>query len=65
VTTLDYDPVTLQDLDEYPPASFAEGGAGASIWAIDPSDNRGAGAFLGNECRKLTSESKVKINVKK
>jgi putative protein kinase ArgK-like GTPase of G3E family len=54
-----------QDLDEYPSASLAEGGAGAIIREIDPSDNRGAGAFLGNKCRKLTSESKLKINVKK
>ncbi|MDN7820912.1 RHS repeat-associated core domain-containing protein [Burkholderia vietnamiensis] len=53
-----------QDLDEYPPASFKEGGAGASVRTIDPSDNRGAGAFLGNKCRKLAPRTRVKINVK-
>ncbi|WP_241030524.1 NucA/NucB deoxyribonuclease domain-containing protein [Paraburkholderia sp. Ac-20347] len=52
-------------MDEYPSASLSEGGAGAIIRAIDPSDNRGAGAFLGNKCRKLAPGSKVKINVKK
>jgi hypothetical protein len=36
-----------KDLDEYPPASTAEGGAGADVLPIDPSDNRSAGARMG------------------
>lgn len=36
-----------KDLDEYPPASTHEGGAGADIRPIDPSDNRSSGNRLG------------------
>ena len=36
------------DRDEYPPAMSAEGGTGADVRYISPSDNRGAGSVMGN-----------------
>src|SRR6185503_13201904 len=44
----DYPPRTGYDRDEYAPAMSREGGAGADVRYIDPSDNRGAGATMGN-----------------
>jgi hypothetical protein len=44
----DYPPRPNFDRDEYPPAVSAEGGSGADVRYIDPSDNRGAGATMGN-----------------
>ena len=41
-----------KDRDECPPAVFKEGGKGASVRHIDPSDNRGAGATIGNALKK-------------
>ena len=49
------------DRDEYPPAMFHEGGTGASVRPINPSDNRGAGACIGIQCRKLPDGSTVTI----
>jgi hypothetical protein len=40
-------------LDEYPPAMFEEGGAGASVRAISPHDNMSLGAYIGVCCRRL------------
>ena len=37
-----------KDRDEWPMAMFKEGGEGASVRYIDPSDNRGAGSSIGN-----------------
>jgi hypothetical protein len=51
------------DLDEYPPAMFKEGGSGASILPISPSDNRGAGATIGNQLRIYPDGTIVKINI--
>ncbi|WP_423815646.1 NucA/NucB deoxyribonuclease domain-containing protein [Ralstonia solanacearum species complex bacterium KE056] len=50
-------------LDEYPPAMFKEGGAGASVRAISPRDNMSAGACIGNACRGLPDGTRVRINV--
>ena len=50
-------------LDEYPPAMFAEGGTGASVRPISPADNMGAGAAMGNFLRPIPDGSKVIINV--
>jgi RHS repeat-associated protein len=50
-------------LDEYPPAMFKEGGAGASVRAISPRDNMSAGACIGNACRGLPDGARVKITV--
>lgn len=49
------------DRDEYPPAMFAEGGAGASVKYIDASDNRGAGSSIGHQLRGLQKGDKVHI----
>ena len=57
------DKVPDKQLDEYPPAMFAEGGAGASVRAIDPSDNMSAGACIGNSCRGLADGEKIRIVV--
>ena len=51
------------DRDEYPPAMFKEGGKGASVRNIPPSDNRGAGACIGNQCRGLPDGATVEIEV--
>ena len=53
--------VSGMDLDEYPPAMFAEGGSGASVRAINPSDNRGSGATIGGQLRGYPDGTKVII----
>ena len=53
-----------KDRDEYPPASTAEGGNGASVRSVDSSDNRGAGADWGNTIKNLPDGTKVEIRVK-
>jgi hypothetical protein len=50
-----------QDRDEYPPALTAEGGRGASVRPISPSDNRGAGACIGAQCRGLPDGTRIRI----
>ncbi|MCU1719275.1 filamentous hemagglutinin N-terminal domain-containing protein [Pseudomonas sp. 5P_3.1_Bac2] len=51
------------DRDEYPPAMFQEGGQGSSVRHINPSDNRGAGACIGAQCRELPNGTKIRIDV--
>ncbi len=51
------------DRDEFPPAMFEEGGQGASVRHINPSDNRGAGACIGAQCRGLPDGTTVRIDV--
>lgn len=51
------------DRDEYPPATFIEGGAGASIRYIPPGDNRSAGAQIRNQMRNLPDGCAVRLNV--
>lgn len=53
-----------KDLDEYPPAMFKEGGSRASVRAISMSDNRGAGASIGNQLRGLPDGTKIRIVVR-
>jgi len=53
------------DRDEYPPAMFEEGGNGASVRPISPSDNRGAGACIGAQCRALPDGARVRVKVTK
>ncbi len=48
-------------LDEYPPAMFKEGGAGASVRAISPHDNMSMGAYIGFCCRRLPNGARIKI----
>ena len=50
-------------LDEYPPAMFKEGGAGASVRAISAKDNMSAGACIGNACRELRDGARIRIKV--
>jgi RHS repeat-associated protein len=57
------DKVPGKHLDEYPPAMFKEGGAGASVRAINPRDNMSAGACIGNACRGLPDGARVRIKV--
>ncbi|MDA2637859.1 NucA/NucB deoxyribonuclease domain-containing protein [Bacillus cereus] len=52
------------DRDEYPLAMCKEGGAGADIAYVKPSDNRGAGSYIGNKVEKLPNGAKVKIVVR-
>ncbi|AVF37733.1 VENN motif pre-toxin domain-containing protein [Rahnella sikkimica] len=52
------------DRDEYPPAMFEQGGGGASVRPINPSNNRGAGACIGAQCRNLPDGTSVIIKTK-
>ncbi|HJP79628.1 MAG TPA: NucA/NucB deoxyribonuclease domain-containing protein [Pseudonocardiaceae bacterium] len=54
-----------KDRDEYPPAMFEEGGAGASVKYIDPADNRGAGSSMGHQIKALNlgDGQRVRIEV--
>jgi hypothetical protein len=52
-----------KQLDEYPPAMFREGGAGASVRPINPSENMSAGAYLGNMLRGFPNGARVRIRV--
>ncbi|NMM01412.1 hypothetical protein HHL24_26160 [Paraburkholderia sp. RP-4-7] len=52
-----------KQLDEYPPAMFREGGAGASVRPVNPGANMGAGACIGNACRGLPDGARVRITV--
>jgi hypothetical protein len=54
--------VSGKDLDEYPFAMTAEGGAGASIRAIAPSDNRGSGSTIGGALRSQPDGTQFQIN---
>jgi RHS repeat-associated protein len=47
--------------DEYPPASTTQGGTGASVRTINPSDNSGAGASMGNQMRPYPDGTTVTI----
>lgn len=49
--------------DEYPPAMFKEGGAGASVRPINPSHNRAAGAYIGRACGGLPDGAKIRIEI--
>jgi len=53
-----------KDRDEYPPAMFKEGGAGADVKHIDSCDNRGAGSCMGHQCAKYPNGTRVKIRVR-
>lgn len=51
------------DRDEWPMAMFKEGGKGASVRYIDPSDNRGAGSSIGGILSDLPDGTKIKVVV--
>ncbi|HEX6291760.1 MAG TPA: RHS repeat-associated core domain-containing protein [Herpetosiphonaceae bacterium] len=52
-----------KDRDEYPPAMFREGGSGASVRPINPSDNRGAGSCMSHQCSAYPDGTRVRIEV--
>ncbi|HEV8583057.1 MAG TPA: RHS repeat-associated core domain-containing protein [Thermoanaerobaculia bacterium] len=51
------------DRDEYPPAMFQEGGAGADVKLIDPSDNRASGSSFGGQLRPYGDYTRVWFHV--
>ncbi len=55
--------VPSMDRDEYPPAVVGEGGIGASVRYIDPTDNRGAGNSIGNQLKGVPDGAKIKLEV--
>ncbi|QDU90474.1 Sporulation-specific extracellular nuclease precursor [Pirellulimonas nuda] len=57
------DKVKGKQLDEYPPAFTKEGGKGASVRPVDPSDNMGAGARIGNLSRGVPDGARIIIEV--
>ena len=52
------------DRDEWPMAMCKEGGKGAHIEYISPSDNRGAGSWVGNQLDQYPDGTRVKFIVK-
>ncbi|MFF2484284.1 DNA-entry nuclease [Paenibacillus sp. NPDC058071] len=52
------------DRDEWPMAMCIEGGEGADIEYISPSDNRGAGAWVGNQLENFADGSRVEFIVR-
>lgn len=51
------------DRDEWPMAMFKEGGQGASIRHISPSDNRGAGAAIMQALKGYDGKMKILFEV--
>ena len=51
------------DRDEWPMAMCEEGGSGASVAYIDPTENRGAGSWVGNALEKYPDGTRVKFIV--
>ncbi|MBP1963351.1 NucA/NucB deoxyribonuclease domain-containing protein [Paenibacillus aceris] len=52
------------DRDEWPMAMCAEGGSGADIMYVTPSDNRGAGSWISHQLEKYPDGTRVEIIVK-
>jgi hypothetical protein len=50
---------TGYDRDEWPMAMCEEGGAGASVRYVTPSDNRGAGGWVGNQLENYPDGTRV------
>jgi hypothetical protein len=59
-----HDPVPGKDRDGYPPATTREGGDGASVGSIGPSEHRQAGARLGGRARKLKPGSRFRTHTR-
>jgi hypothetical protein len=51
------------DRDEYPPAMSREGGTGASVRYVVPSDNRGAGATMGNALEPYCEDQPFRFRI--
>ncbi|MEK4039337.1 NucA/NucB deoxyribonuclease domain-containing protein [Paenibacillus sp. FSL L8-0493] len=52
------------DRDEWPMAMCEEGGVGADIEYITPSDNRGAGSWVGNQLENYADGTRVEFMFK-
>lgn len=52
------------DRDEWPMAMCREGGEGADIEYIKPSDNRGAGSWVGNQLENFADGTRVEFMFK-
>ncbi|KGE18077.1 NucA/NucB deoxyribonuclease domain-containing protein [Paenibacillus wynnii] len=52
------------DRDEWPMAMCLEGGEGADIEYIPPSDNRGAGSWVGNQLESFADGTRVEFMFK-
>ena len=52
------------DRDEWPMAMCKEGGTGADIRYVTPSDNRGAGSWISNQLDNYPDGTRVLIEVK-
>ncbi|WP_444671317.1 RHS repeat-associated core domain-containing protein [Flavobacterium columnare] len=51
------------DRDEWPMAMFKEGGSGASVRYINPSDNSGAGSAVGSALSDYPNDTRVLIKI--
>lgn len=51
------------DRDEYPPASFSEGGEGAHVAYINSSDNRGSGSSFRWQLKGIPDGTRVRFRV--
>lgn len=51
------------DRDEYPPATFVEGGSGAHVAHILSGDNRGSGSSFGHQLTNALNGSRVRFRV--
>lgn len=52
---------SVYDRDEWPMAMCEEGGYGASVRYVPSSDNRGAGAWVGNQLESYPDGTRVKF----
>ena len=52
-----------KDRDEYPPAMCAEGGKLADVRLVPSSENRSAGAWLGNKLKKYPNGTVITFRV--
>ena len=55
------DKVAGKHRDEYPPAMFREGGAGASVRVINPKHNQSAGGYIRGMCHGLPDGARITI----
>lgn len=51
------------DRDEYPMACFSEGGSGADVFYLSPSDNRGAGSSISHQLRNIPDGTTVRFRI--
>lgn len=54
---------SVYDRDEYPPAAFQEGGAGAHVAYINPADNQGSGSSFRWQLNGVPDGTRVRFRV--